>query len=46
MARRSEMTPEEIEQYLSSTEDENAMGDRPEGEHEDGDGESERVMAE
>ena len=44
MAKRSEMTPEEIEEYLSSTEDENAMGDRPEGEYEDG--EYEQVMAE
>ena len=45
MAKRSEMTPEEIEEYLSSTEDENAMGDRPEGEYEDGDGEYEQVVA-
>lgn len=46
MSTREEMSPEEIEEYLSATEDENAMGDRPEGEYEDGDGESEQVMAE
>lgn len=44
MSTREEMTPEEIEEYLSSTEDEDSRGDRPEGDYEDGDG-GEQVKA-
>lgn len=37
MAAREEMTPEEIEEYLASLEDDNPRGDR-EGDFDDGDG--------
>lgn len=44
MSTREEMTPEEIEEYLSSTANDGGMGDRPEGDYEDGDG-GEQVRA-
>lgn len=39
------MTDEELSEYLESSEEYDGMGERPDGEYVDGDGETEQVKA-
>lgn len=45
MAAREEMTDEEIQEYLAASEEYDGRGERPDGDYDDGDGETEQVKA-
>ena len=45
MAERSEMTPEEIQEYLADHSEYDGRGERPDDGYDDGDGETEQVKA-
>lgn len=45
MAERDEMTDEEIQMYLDDHSEYDGRGERPDGDYDDGDGETEQVKA-
>lgn len=45
MAKRAAMTPEEVEEYLDDHSEYDGMGERPDGNYDDGDGETGQVRA-
>ena len=45
MAEREAMTAEEVEEYLAADADYDGRGERPDGDYDDGDGETEQVKA-
>ena len=46
MAARDEMTDEEVHVYLEDHSEYDGRGERPDGDYDDGDGETEQVKAE
>lgn len=45
VAEREAMTPEEVEEYLADHSEYDGRGERPDGDYDDGDGETEQVKA-
>ena len=46
LAERAEMTQSEIDEYLAANAEYDGRGERPDGDYEDGDGETGQVKAE